>query len=38
MEYLMNHIVEPQSSKSIPHLPLAKPNPSRAKRLLKPKA
>jgi hypothetical protein len=37
MEYLMNHIVEPQSSKSIPHLPLAKPNPSRAKRLAKTK-
>ena len=33
----MNHIVEPQSSKSIPHLPLAKPNPSRAKRLAKTK-
>ena len=33
----MNHIVEPQNSKSIPHLPLAKPNPSRAKRLAKTK-
>ncbi|OYW70713.1 MAG: YqaJ-like viral recombinase, partial [Pseudomonadales bacterium 32-42-5] len=33
----MNHIVEPQSSKSIPHLPLAKPNPSHAKRLVKTK-
>ena len=33
----MNHIVEPQSRKSIPHLPLAKPNPSRAKRLAKTK-
>ena len=33
----MNHIVEPQSSKSIPHLPLAKPHRSHAKRLAKTK-
>jgi hypothetical protein len=37
MEYLMNHIVEPQTSKSIPHLPLLNLNLVLPKRLAKTK-